>query len=88
MFGFNLVGPRRFLNGHIISLFMAAVIVSTGCLSAAAAKKSPRSSWNAAKMAIATRTNDRRAPLSFVLTPSRFAVQIPKHESLRQRSSR
>ena len=27
-------------------------------------------------------------PLSFILTPDRFAVQIPKHESLRQRRSR
>jgi protein TonB len=27
-------------------------------------------------------------PLSFILTPDRFAVQIPKHESLRQRKAR
>jgi TonB family protein len=27
-------------------------------------------------------------PLSFILTPTSFAVQIPKHESLRGRSAR
>jgi TonB family protein len=39
MFGFNIGRPRRFLDGRIIGLFLAAVMLSTGCLSAGAAKK-------------------------------------------------
>lgn len=36
---FNTGTPQPFLNGRSVGLFIAAVVISTGCLSAAAAKK-------------------------------------------------